>query len=168
MGESQLWLELDSARCKRLPGSLDLCQFLTLPIGEYYHHSVTGGPPEKAATPRRFVVPRNRRRSAKGYYDVGRMACSENNRGFCLGEREDAKGIAAKCGCLPKSSPTWACSNDGLIFHVLPGVFQGSLRGSPAAGGDLERRFHCTPEPAHLRNVGHDDSVQSVFIGSLD
>jgi hypothetical protein len=77
-GESQPWLELARQRATQaFTGPLNLCQFLTLPIGEYYHHSVTGGPPQKAATPRRFVVPRNRRRSAKGYYDVGRMACSE-------------------------------------------------------------------------------------------
>ena len=66
MGESQPWLELDSAPRKRLPRPLNLCQFLTLPIGEYYQHSVpswegrrlrgvswfleTGGGPPKGIT----------------------------------------------------------------------------------------------------------------------
>ena len=44
MGESQLWLELNNTLRKRLPRPLNLCQFLTLPIGEHYQHSVTGGP----------------------------------------------------------------------------------------------------------------------------
>jgi hypothetical protein len=169
MGESQPWLELDSAPRKRLPRPLNLCQFLTLPIGEYYQHRVTGGPPEKAGDSeacRGSSKPAAvRQRVLRCWED---RILQRTTADSASGEREDAKGIVAKCSCLPKSSPTWVCSSDGLIFHVLPGVFQGSLRGSPAAGGDLERRFHRTPEPAHLRNVGHDDSVQSVFIGSLD
>ncbi len=89
MGESQLWLELNNALRKRLPRPLNLCQFLTLPIGDITSTALPADPPERAETPRRFVVPRNRRRSAKRYYDVGRWHAPKNNRGFCLAERED-------------------------------------------------------------------------------
>ena len=55
-----------------------------------------------------------------------------------------------------------------LLFHVFPGVFQVNLRAGPEAGGNLERRLHRTPELAHLRDIGHHNPVQSVFIHSLD
>ena len=121
---------------------------------------VTGGPPEKAGDSeacRGSSKPAAvRQRVLRCWED---RILQRTTADSASGEREDAKGIVAKCSCLPKSSPMWVCSSDGLIFHVLPGVFQGSLRGSPAAGGNLECRFHRTPEPSDLRNVGHHDSV---------
>jgi hypothetical protein len=102
---------------------------------------------------------------------------------------QHAKSVRASWAMLQTRSPSFSvdCRTSGpslsgrtarlvesetpdshLFFHVLAGVFQGSLRGGPASRDNLERRFHRTPEPAHLRNVGHYDSVQRVFISSLD
>jgi hypothetical protein len=93
MEESQLWLELNNALRKRLPRPLNLCQFLTLPIGTL-----------PAQRYRRALLRKQRLRGVswfletgggppKGITMLGRWHAPKNNRGFCLAEREDVKGI---------------------------------------------------------------------------